>query len=96
MKEIKVVALKTTAFSLPTELAIKWADNAKRFIAPLALMYIAQLLAEFSLVANGTQDISGSMFLPTQIMLGGMGLYVLNVLMDLFLKWKNPQTFIKK
>ena len=96
MKEIKVVALKTTAFSLPTELAVKWADNAKRFIAPLALMYITQLLAEFSLVANGTQDISGSMFAPTQIMLGGMGLYVLNILMDLFLKWKNPQIFIKK
>lgn len=95
LKEVKVTAIKIPAFTFPKELQEKWLNNIKTFTAPLLTMYVAQLLVEFTKVAGGESVINGSMFIPSQIVLGGMGLYVLNALMDLFTKWKNPTTLIK-
>lgn len=58
----------------------------KRFIAPLLLLYFAQLSMVFD-VSNANVTITD--FLPNAMTRGGMALYVLNAVQDLVMKWKD-------
>lgn len=64
----------------------KWIRNMKRFIAPLLLLYFAQVSMIFD-VSNTNVAIAD--FLPNAMTRGGMALYVLNAVQDLVMKWKD-------
>lgn len=63
-----------------------WIVNMKRFIAPLAILYLVQVIATIGVDAH---VVTVGDFLPNQMTQGGMILYVLNSLLDVFTKWKN-------
>lgn len=60
----------------------RWLQNAKTFLAPLALIYLPFVSANLS------DGLNASDFRPNELVLGAMTLYVLNTLTDLFRKWK--------
>ena len=64
----------------------KWIRNMKRFIAPLLLLYFAQLSMVFD-ISNKVVGLSD--FLPNAVTRGGMALYILNAIQDLVMKWKD-------
>mgnify|MGYP003353343703 CR=1 FL=1 len=76
-------AIKTKLITLDYT---KWVNNSLVFLAPLAILY---LLNVQSLVAiNGFQT---SDFVLDDKMVGAFTLYVVNVLLDFFKKYKNAQ-----
>lgn len=64
----------------------KWVRNLKRFVAPVGIMYLMQVVATLSVDGHlfAPQD-----FYPSKITQGGMILYFLNSIMDIFNKWKD-------
>lgn len=64
----------------------KWVVNLKRFIAPLAILYVLQVVGTLSVDGHlfAPQD-----FYPSQMTQGGMVLYVMNSALDIFNKWKD-------
>ena len=59
----------------------RWIHNALVFISPVVLIY---LVAVASVLQGG---FSWAVFVPTQVVIGSMVLYVVNVLLDLFRKF---------
>jgi hypothetical protein len=77
--------MQSKQYSLNKKDYWEMARNMRRFLAPLALLYLAQL--------GGTLGTDGHMLhltdlVPNQMTLGGFYLYLLNALNDLFNKWK--------
>ena len=70
--------LNKNDFSLQMKQALVW-------LAPLLLVYITQL--QGTLQANNGLSIKD--FIPTQMSLGAMELYIVNQLYGLFNKWKS-------
>lgn len=63
----------------------EWVRNTKMFLAPLGILYLTQVI--------GTLGVSGHIFslvdlIPNQLTQGGMVLYVMNVALDILLKWR--------
>ena len=61
----------------------KWIDNTLLFIRPLAVIYLGSVVVGIN--ADGFQL---SDFNPDTVVIGAMVLYVLNVLLDFFKKFK--------
>lgn len=64
----------------------KWLKNAGIFLAPLALIYLAFVKA------NLADGMAVTDFVPNEVVIGAMTLYLVNVLTDLFLKLKKGET----
>lgn len=62
----------------------KWQQNTLRFLAPLFLVYVVQLIATFSDNSNIVELLD---FTPTNVTIGAMVLYVLNSAYDLIIKY---------
>lgn len=62
----------------------KWIDNSLVFLAPLAILYLMTIQGR---IQEG--GISLSDFYLDEKMIGAMSLYVINVLLDFFKKYKS-------
>jgi len=62
----------------------KWTKNMIVFIAPVALVYLAQITGTISQADN---IIELSDFVPSQVTLGAMILYVINSVTDIIKKF---------
>lgn len=69
---------------LSTQKLNKWVNNSLTFLAPLAILYLIT-------IQNRIQEggISLSDFYLDEKMVGAMSLYVINVLLDFFKKYKS-------
>lgn len=63
-----------------------WVVNMKRFIAPVIILYLMQVISTIGL--DGHVVTTGD-FLPNQYTQGGILLYVMNSTLDVVTKWKN-------
>ena len=64
----------------------KWGRNLLVFLAPLAVIYLLQL---YAVLQNGFLSLTD--FIPSQITLGAIELYVVNALLDLFRKFTDSK-----
>lgn len=69
----------------------KWLKNQRVFLAPLGLMYVVFVTA--GIKADGIQPTD---FIPTNEVLSGAALFVLNAAWDLLRKWGGEETYIIK
>ena len=69
---------------LSTQKLNKWTNNSLTFLAPLAILYLIT-------IQNRIQEggISLEDFYLDEKMIGAMSLYVINVLLDFFKKYKS-------
>ena len=70
----------------------RWGRNIVLFSIPLAVLYLGQI----SGVLNQTDKaFQLKDLLPTQMTWGGIVLYILNALQDLYLKWSRETKYTK-
>lgn len=67
----------------------KWLHNARKFLAPLALLYLGSVIA---VISQPGHVVSLNDFVPTTMVVGAMVLYLLNTLFDLFTKWASENS----
>ena len=67
----------------------KWATNTLKFAAPLGIMYLTFVVGNINV--DGFQVID---FQPSQLVIGGLILYILNAIMDLLRKLAVEQKYI--
>lgn len=65
--------------------------NALIFFAPLAVIYLSFVAVEIERDGFAWED-----FRPSQVVVGAMILYVVNVLLDFFRKWASENKYTKK
>lgn len=63
-----------------------WIVNMKRFIAPVAILYLMQVIGVIG-IENHLVELQD--FMPNKYTQGGIILYVMNSLLDVVTKWKN-------
>lgn len=61
----------------------KWYKNTMIFVSPLAVLYLVFVIANINLDGIQLAD-----FIPNDVVIGAMSLYVLNVLLDFFKKFR--------
>ena len=76
----KIVAI-SEAKQLTRADVSKWLTNARNFLAPVAIIYLADLAPKMN------DGFSWGDFRPDAMVQGAMVLYLINVLLDLSRKW---------
>jgi hypothetical protein len=88
-KTEKVIVTTSKRFSLNAEDFHKWLMNQKTFLAPLGMFYLAYVISEV-----GKDGISLMDFVPSNLVIATMVLYILNAAYDLFRKWAGEKTYL--
>ena len=68
---------------LSTQKLNKWANNSLTFLAPLAILYLITIQNRIQTDGVALED-----FYLDEKMIGAMSLYVINVLLDFFKKYR--------
>lgn len=86
----KVTITTSQRFSLNPQDIAKWIKNQKIFLIPLAMIYLAFVIAK---VGEGGFALTD--FIPSNEVITAMVLYVLNAVYDLLRKWVQVKEYIE-
>lgn len=86
---MKPVIVRTESWKFEKADLQRWASNMIKFASPLIALYAGFVIAQINL-----DGFSWSDFAPTNEVVGGLILYVLNAVYDASRKFALPQTYI--
>ena len=67
----------------------KWFHNLKKFLVPLAILYLVSVISKF----EGGVIFNIEYLRPTDPVIGAMILYIFNGLLDLLTKWSHENKY---